>query len=193
MKKIAKNINFLTKYRAELMGICIIWIVLYHSSIQAPESIIPRMLWYLFISFGGGYGVDIFLILSGFGLTYSIMKKEESGLRVDWGEYYKKRVKRIIPTYVLVGTIYYLILCDSFSQVIYNLSFANFIIDGKRDFWYIFALLICYLVFPIYGKLKQKVNFRILLVALSIISVLITVSINILNPECYMNWEIALW
>lgn len=141
----------------------------------------------------GGYGVDIFLILSGFGLTYSIMTKEELGLRVDWGEYYKKRVKRIIPTYVLVGTIYYLILCDSSSQVIYNLSFANFIIDGKRDFWYIFALLICYLVFPIYGKLKQKVNFRILLVVLSIISVLITVSINILNPECYMNWEIALW
>ncbi len=60
MKKIAKNINFLTKYRAELMGICIIWIVLYHSSIQAPESIIPRMLWYFFISFGGGMGLIFF-------------------------------------------------------------------------------------------------------------------------------------
>ena len=47
-------VKLLSKYRSEIMGICIIWIMLFHSGIDAPDNKFFRALWYLFVSFGGG-------------------------------------------------------------------------------------------------------------------------------------------
>ena len=77
-----KNIfqmNMLVKHRTELMGICAVWIMLFHSGIEAPDTPFFRAIWYMLISFGGGFGVDIFLILSGMGLMYSALKKKDEG------------------------------------------------------------------------------------------------------------------
>ena len=56
MEGLIKRAGFFEKYKSELMGICIIWIMLFHSSLQAPEPFLFRILWYLCISFGGGGG-----------------------------------------------------------------------------------------------------------------------------------------
>ena len=67
------------------MGIAIIWIVLFHSNISAPDNFFLRALWYLFVSFGGGIGVDTFFILSGFGLFYSLEYVDYKLVRRGWG------------------------------------------------------------------------------------------------------------
>jgi len=55
INRIADSLGTLiSKYRSELMGLCIIWIMLFHSGIPAPENIVLRAIWYLFVSLGGG-------------------------------------------------------------------------------------------------------------------------------------------
>lgn len=85
MQQKIDNLSALSKYRSELMGIAIIWIVLFHSNISAPDNFFLRVLWYLFVSFGGGIGVDIFFILSGFGLFYSVQFIDKEVVSCNWG------------------------------------------------------------------------------------------------------------
>lgn len=47
------SMEMLTKYRTEIMGACIIWIMLFHSGLKAPNNIFLKSLWYLSVSFGG--------------------------------------------------------------------------------------------------------------------------------------------
>ena len=142
---------------------------------------------------GGGYGVDIFLILSGFGITYSRLKKDSLGHNENWISFYKRRFLRIVPTYLAIAAAFYAISCNSVAEFFYNLSLLNFIREGKRDFWYIFAILICYLLFPVFYELRKKIDFRILLFVFAFIGGIITLIIMVSLPGCYDNWEIALW
>ena len=185
--------TLISKYRSELMGLCIIWIMFFHAGIPAPENIVLRALWFLFVSLGGGFGVDIFLILSGFGLMFSGIKREDRGEYESTSSFYKRRLIRILPTYFVVAVIYYVIKFNNVGDLFYNVFFLNFIIDGKRDFWYIFAFLLCYLFFPLYRFLVKKIDFR----AIFIISTLTVVAINLLlfylASGLYNKWEVLLW
>lgn len=193
MLKLIKTADFFKKYKLELMGISIVWIMLFHSSIQAPDNMFLRAIWYLFVSFGGGIGVDAFLILSGFGITYSCLKREVSGRKESWRSYYKRRFMRIIPAYFIVASMYYILSCCTVHEFFYKISFLNFIMDGERDFWYILAIIVCYLAFPIFGELRRKFGYRIPLLVLAVSGELITLIIMTYFQDVYNNWEIALW
>ncbi len=65
------NLNLLTKYRLELMGISAILIILCHSVVEGVKM--PLILSYL-LSLGNA-GVDIFLFLSGMNMYFSLKKK----------------------------------------------------------------------------------------------------------------------
>lgn len=157
----------LSNCRSAIMGIAIVWIMLFHSGIEAPDNLVLRALWYIFVSFGGGVGVNIFFLLSGFGLYFSVAKypKVKS---IDWGLWAKKRVVRLLPSYLIVSIVYYL-LKDDLS--LYNILMLNFWIDGVRHFWFIPAIAVCYLLFPFIYLAARKWSFfkvsLILLVALS--------------------------
>ena len=102
-----KSINLLqglSTFRSQLMGIAIIWIMLFHSGIDSAEPFALRSLWYLFVSFGGGIGVDIFFILSGFGLVYSASKLTNNS---QWWSWEWKRMIRILPSYLIVAFVAY--------------------------------------------------------------------------------------
>ena len=59
------NFTLVSKYRTELMGIATLWVMLFHyGNINIP--IIDNL---RIIGYGG---VDIFLFLSGIGLSFSI-------------------------------------------------------------------------------------------------------------------------
>lgn len=88
------NYSILSKYRTELMGISILWVMFFHSTISVNNTILR-----LIKDIGYG-GVDIFLMLSGLGLYYAY-KKNNNIL-----EFYKRRVLRILPTYLPVVVVY---------------------------------------------------------------------------------------
>lgn len=182
-------LNRLSKYRSELMGICIIWIMLFHSQIEAPDNIVLRSLWYVLVSFGGGFGVNIFLMLSGFGLMYSELKSSNIE---NWIAWYKKRLVRILPTYLFVAIVFYAITCNNMLDVIYNVSFLNFLIDGKRDFWYIFAILFCYFCFPPIAIFYKKYNPFTCVLFFSALILIVGFFLNVIIPFYYFKIEILL-
>lgn len=182
------NLSALSKYRSELMGIAIIWIVLFHSNISAPDNFFLRALWYLFVSFGGGIGVDTFFILSGFGLFYSLEYVDYKLVRRGWG-WIVKRMKRILPSYLIVAILYYILKGD-FS--LYNLCQLNFLVNGIRDFWFIPAIVICYLLFPLFYLIGKRIGFRNMMIVSTLIVVTVTCALNYFNPIYYSKIEIFL-
>ena len=101
------DVKNISRYRSELMGCAMLWIILFHLP-QIP--LVENNTIVLWISKGarifqwiGFYGVDIFLFLSGYGLVYSL---EQNNL---W-EYYKKRMLRIFPGLIIISLLYCLIV-----------------------------------------------------------------------------------
>jgi peptidoglycan/LPS O-acetylase OafA/YrhL len=147
-----KNVQLISKYRSELMGFAMIWIMLYHyfgkNNIVSLGNLIFQI---------GHCGVDIFLFLSGFGLIFSIHKmngKQNKNLL-----FIKKRLLRLIPTYYLVIIVSGVLLSVGFKIIIQNLMIFGFFIPFNLIFsydWFIPSLILLYLVFPSYYKVFKK-------------------------------------
>lgn len=58
---------------------------------------------------GGFVGVDVFFVLSGFLITGHLVQELESKGRISFGQFYKRRVKRILPAAVLVVAVTWLL------------------------------------------------------------------------------------
>lgn len=79
------QLGLLSKWRSELMGLAAILIIVCHMpahGVQMPHAI-SKLIQY------GGLGVDIFLFLSGLGMSYSLKK-----LNMNLGGVIKWYVKR---------------------------------------------------------------------------------------------------
>lgn len=150
----------ISRYRTEIMGIAILWIVLFHSAIPAPDNGVLRLIWYGAVSFGGGLGVNLFVALSGFGLMYSHSKNSCCRDRRALMHYFSRRLKRIFVLYLPVAAVYFA------SRAIYNgtgvLGFAeditllSFLTKGDRTYWYIFAILLLYCLYPLYMYVSDR-------------------------------------
>lgn len=179
----------LSEYRTELMGISILWIMLFHAGIEAPDNMALRALWYFFISFGGGLGVPIFLILSGMGLMYSELRNSNRG---KWHIWANKRFVRIIPAYLIVSFLYYVLKGESAATISYNIAFLNFINDGQRDFWYIAVILLCYCIFPPVVTLCRRYKPLPIVLALSVLCWCVGWILNLEAPHIYTRTEILI-
>lgn len=142
------KLQLISKYRSHLMGISILWIMLFHAQIDFGNQLINRL---ATIGYGG---VDLFLFLSGFGLYYSSRKMQSVT------KFYRSRLIRILPTYLFIMLLIDLITLNwNLSDYIikattigYWLPFA----DLPFFTWYIPAILALYLIFPFYIKWFDK-------------------------------------
>lgn len=102
----------------------------------------------------GLLGVDVFLFVSGFGLYYALKKCKEKGLSLL--SFYKRRLIRIMPAAIIAG-------------ILLRWQFQGF--DSVGDYlsvcglglWYIRALLILYLLSPLFYTLNKKLRLKNLL------------------------------
>lgn len=69
------NLNLISKYRTELMGISAILILICHAA--GNNVLMPKWLMYLVAQ--GSIGVDVFFFLSGMGLYYSLFSHKGGG------------------------------------------------------------------------------------------------------------------
>ena len=83
----------LSRYRGELMGAAMLFIVLFHVDL-------PRYDLYYGLRRCGNVGVDMFLFLSGIGLWYSWSKN--TSLR----QFFLNRYIRIYPAWLIVASLY---------------------------------------------------------------------------------------
>ena len=78
------NFKDISRYRSELMGWSILWIMMLHFTFNQIKPL-------GFIAQYGFAGVDIFIFVSGFGLFFSLDKND------DLITFYRKRLLRIFP------------------------------------------------------------------------------------------------
>lgn len=133
--------NILSRYRSELMGIAILWVIFSHTSLVCNISAVNTI---KNIGYGG---VDIFLMVSGMGLYYSFTKNHNTL------SFYKRRLTRILPTYIPVVIVY-----DGIKLAFHKIVLSTLILNcltlpfwlGLKDYfdWYIPALLMLYLFSP---------------------------------------------
>ncbi|MBQ4483164.1 MAG: acyltransferase family protein [Lachnospiraceae bacterium] len=118
-----------------------IMIFLYHCNTILPGE------WKFITIFGQDLGNNLFFMVSGFTLAYSIKR---SGWR-EFGSWYLKRLKRILPMTALAYALTWVRGYYSFSDPAQ--LFAVFIYPTL--YWFITAILIFYILLFIVGKLTD--------------------------------------
>jgi len=103
------------EYRSDIDGlraVAVLLVIFYHIGIDC---------------FSGGFiGVDIFFVISGFLIT-SILSHEISTCSFSYHDFYKRRIKRLLPAYLIVSLVttigaYFLLLPDDLKFYVVSLS-----------------------------------------------------------------------
>lgn len=146
----------ISRYRGELMGAAMLFVILFHVSLPREDAFfgLRRM---------GNIGVDIFLFLSGMGLWFSWTKNPS--LR----HFYLRRFLRIYPAWLIVASLYYIPdflrldftghqghstnIIDLIGDITVNWDFW---LHDELTFWYIPAIMFLYVVSPFYMRLIIK-------------------------------------
>ncbi len=150
------DLRSISKYRGALMGIAALWIYFFHlwtPLLQDVEAVagIER-----FLKRAGFCGVDIFLLLSGIGLTYAIGK---SGLLT----FYYRRVRRLIVPVLAIGIIRAVDEAWTASTFWKNVSGWNFWFKSMYSFvWFVPAIVTLYLLFPLLWKAMTAARHKLL-------------------------------
>lgn len=132
--------------RHSLMGFSILWVILFHFCLYgnllrfAPLNLL----------FGKGYlGVDVFFLLSSYGLCHSFTKNSIP-------EFYRNRFFRLFPVYPLFLFLLLLMYGATFTFpswkiFIFQITGLSCFIDMDIE-WYIPALILLYVLFPLIYK-----------------------------------------
>lgn len=149
------DIKNISEYRSELMGWSIIWIMMLHFRFENISQI-------GFVAQYGFTGVDIFLLVSGLGLYYSLDKDS----RIF--PFYKKRLLRIFPTYYILGIFASILLFhDSILTYLFRYTTIGFWTGGVFWEWYVPSIVLLYFAAPFLKMLIDN-GFAVLLGILAI-------------------------
>ena len=141
----------ISRFRAEQMGAAMLFVILFHVALDRGDP-------FYGLRRCGNVGVDIFLFLSGVGLWFSWVKTP------DVRRFYRRRLLRIVPTWLVVSTAFYLpdyLGARRFSRSIVDLIGDltinwDFWLHDELTFWYVPAIMALYLVAPWYMRLVQN-------------------------------------
>lgn len=135
----------ISRYRGELMGMAMIFVVLFHVSLPRGDAFfgLRRI---------GNIGVDMFLFLSGIGLWFSWMKSQ------DTKRFLLRRLLRIYPAWLVAACAFYVpdflnrgghstSIVDLLGDIMVNWDFW---LHDELTFWYIPATMMLYLFTPAY-------------------------------------------
>lgn len=164
------------KYRNTIYGLSAIWIVFYHIhqrytlGIPVASPVISL----------GNMGVDIFLLLSAIGLSFSVERNTVV-------TFYENRLKRTYLTYLLIAGPFifwkYFFVQDITSMTVpgffAELSTVSYFWtkEGTFPFWYVPCILLFYALYPVLYKLYKKNKLYIVgLIVVSIITEIVLLS-----------------
>lgn len=161
-------ISDISKFRSELMGWAIMWIMMLHFTFITIKPL-------GFIAQYGFAGVDIFMLVSGFGLYFSL---DNNG---NISSYLRRRLIRIFPTYYLIGIVSSLIIFhDNIPTYLFRYSTIGFWSNGIYWEWYIPSIVALYFVAPL---LKKTIDNGYNIVISTIIVLLLVMSFIIVSQE----------
>jgi len=150
--------------RTYLMGLSMLWIVIFHICTWSDAAGVNTFR-FLKLFVDGSIGVDVFLLLSAYGLQASIEKNRIS-------KFYLNRIKRLFPVYFFfLATLFLTYENDCpFSrmmiQTLYQITglslfkYQDFFSCGFCFDWFTPAIITIYLFFPLISIVVKKVISR---------------------------------
>ena len=175
------EVEQLNKYRVPLMGFAALWILIFHAWLPVFDGYVLLFKIEKYVKIIGYYGVDIFFLLSGIGLTYSIKKGN------TWKFYYK-RIKRILVPFLITAIALKIYNNWSSIEFIKRVTFYSFYTESiYRLLWFVPAIATLYIVFPIYYKLFKKISRKTLFTVtiVAIISIILILFRNLIRSDLY--------
>lgn len=161
-----KSIELINKYRGQIMGISALWIVVYHTWYRmfAPETS-PKLLYYMELAVTklGYFGVDIFFLLSGIGLSYSIVKHSTK-------QFLLRRFRRLAYPVLIAAAGQAIMEGWSFPEYLFRASGIGLFIGKEYFLWFISAITATYLLFPLYWRFFSRSRSKLRFTALFIIA-----------------------
>ena len=154
------EIQMLSTYRNLLMGLAAIGVFVMHFIVQgvlafpSPLKKIETvlLLW-------GSSGVDVFCLLSGFGLFYSLEKNPKLS------QYYKKRVIRVYIPFLLITIPGYLFFLKiSIKKCLIKWTTLYLWVSENDGTWFVSFIIVMYLLSPIIYKFYKSSSTRKLIV-----------------------------
>lgn len=137
------------RYRAELMGLAIVWTLFYHAAIELPRALLPVQA----VQSLGMVAVDIFFLLSGIGLSYS-WQADPSPRR-----FLHKRLIRVLPAFwffVLLSCLRTALEGRWQATDALRLLGLDFFWQRSLDRWFIPSIMVCYLLFVLAMPLVRR-------------------------------------
>ena len=175
-------------------GMAVIWIALYHCLLSYGSGSLPWPITFGSFSgfvqqcaqgsaFGnyscavegiiaaiiqrGAMAVGVFILFSGFGLTYSLVKR--GGFETSWAVWYRRRLTRLFPVYWLAHLVFlvspftvlhdpvdYRFLLSLLGDRVYPVDKMFFYLVPA--WWFMGLLIEFYIVFPLLFKLMQRLG-----------------------------------
>lgn len=126
--------DLLSKNRTFIMGCAMIAIMLFHQPFFYDNYVVT------FFHLFGHWGVDVFLLVSGFGVINSLQKNTIK-------QYFKNRINRLVPPCIFVGACKCLLMLLGFINfAVYNDNYL--LILTELSMWYIYAIVVYYTIAP---------------------------------------------
>lgn len=160
--------NIVNKNRSFIMGVAILWVVLYHIPVHTSISVLK------FIQDIGYGGVDIFVFISGYGV-YKSLDRDDNAYR-----FMARRLKRLLPSYIPFIIVWMIIRYITYqlyvTEIAGNLTMTGWWNGSANQFnWYIDGIILFYLIAPyVYGMLKGN---RKLLIYVVLVTVAMLISV----------------
>ena len=185
-------------YRVELMGLATIWIALMHFFVDPlPTLHIPVL---TPILARGNLGVEMFLLLSGMGLYYSLKKDRNAR------HFYQRRIKRVVIPWLLLSLPYWIAAtaigisstvsgdAHAFSPGLFLLNWSglSFWLRGTTTVWYVSFILLMYLLYPAIFDIQTSAQGARKILALIALDVVCNIVVAVAFPGLYDSLEIAL-
>ena len=199
-KTFEEKMQDILAFRSEIYGLCALWIIFFHISDRVPVPFSPNIITPLIRM--GNCCVDIFLFLSGYCLVLSWEKNFNLTVKSRFAYFYKRRFLRLIPPYIVLSTPFYfwkymwgfsapkVDLGEKFNLIGFlgDLSTVNFWLKGMQTTWFVCAILVFYLFFPLlYGICKKH-----FLVGLSLILACYAALIAMIFLDMNLFWKIGI-
>ena len=181
------NLELISKNRSSIYGITMLWIMLYHSSFSFSA---PWMRPLLIMKNMGDCGVDVFLLLSGISLCFSLSNKGSS-----LKEFYIRRLKRIMFPALVTSTVWFTLLAiyrgTNTIAFLLDVTGISLFVTGNRTVWFVTMIIICYTIYPLlYFANKRTGNSIWTLVIMLLICFALNLTLRNSFPLFWKNSEI---
>ena len=163
--------TYFSKHRLYIMSVAMICIMLFHQKFLEGR-------FFDFFHVCGHWGVDVFLVVSGFGIAHSLMKN-------SWKDFYIHRIKRLLPSCLIFGCVSFALALSSHNMEMPRRLLVMMPLSMNQ--WYITAIVLFYILAPFIMPIVQRWKSKVLLLIIPVCFFAKAVDLSFLWP---VDWAI---